>query len=375
MNYSKNKEEKSNYILRKALYFLAMMFALLVCTIVAIVVFAEYGITNYSTEYLTSLNLTLVTMIFALNTLPSYIQKKDYESANLDVIISKEKQETVVDVVTVIFTVLSIVTTSVCVAKPLSQMSVAKQNDTVVSWYEECPTLIVNLVAYTIVIGLLIVFSQNRDTPISSFIQQVQRLKILISSDASERKTCWLDDMLIVLLVVPAFLFAAMSTSFLGLSLLFTILISASLFLHARYEILILGTRRRISCSEIIVQVFILLIFGFCLAAVLSYSHTILQFAYCIYLFIMAFCVFVLAPFRSKGYIRVKLYNYLLNMALNLTREQVVALKILLDDVLNPRLAQLINTRLDISHTDYSLDSRFDSIIFETIPIRNSSTN
>ena len=375
MNYPKNKEKNNNIILRTVVYFLAMMFVLLVCTFVAIVLLGEYGITKFSTEYLTSLNLTLVTMIFALNTLPSYIQKKDYESANLDVLISKEKQETVVDVVTVIFTVLSVVTTSVCVAKPLSQMSVAKQNDTLVNWYEECPTLIVNLVAYSIVIGLPIVFSQNRDTPISSFIQQVQRLKILISSDASERKKCWLDDMLIVLLVVPTFLFAAMSTSFLGLSLLFTIFISASLFLHALFEILILGTRRRISCSEIIVQVFILLIFGLCLAAVLAYSRTILQLAYCLYLLIMAFCVFVLIPFRSNGYIRDKIYNILLKMTLNSTRKQVAALKIQLDDELNPRLSQLINTRLDISHTDYSLDSRFDSIIFETIPIRNSITN
>lgn len=375
MNYPKNNEGKNNNILRKSLDFLAMMFALLVCTIVAIDLFAEYGITNFSTEYLTSLNLTLVTMIFALNTLPSYIQKKDYESANLDVLISKEKQETVVDVVTVIFTVLSVVTTSICIAKPVNLMLMANQNDIVINWYEECPILIVNLVAYTIVIGLLIVFSQNRDTPISSFIQQVQRLKILISSDASEPKTCWLDDMLIVLLVVPAFLFAAMSTSFLGLSLLFTILISASLFLHARYEILILGTRRRISCSEIIVQVFILLIFVFCLAAVLSYSRTILQLACCLYLLIMAFCVFVLIPFRFNGYIRDKIYNILLKMTLNSTRKQVIALKIQLDEGLNPRLAQLINTRLDISHTDYSLDSRFDSIIFETIPIRNSITN
>lgn len=375
MDYLKNKSEKDDSILRKVLYLLAMMLVLLVCTFVAIVLLGEYEITNFSTEHFTSLNLALVTMIFALNTLPSYIQKKDYESANLDVLISKEKQETVVDEVIVIFTVLSVVATSICIAKPMNQLSISKQNDIAINWYEECPILIVNIVAYCIVIGLLSVFSQNRDTPISNFIQQVRRLQVLISSSSSKRKPFWIDDMLNAALVAPAFIFAALSANFLELSLLFTIFISASLVLHALYEINISGTRRKFSCSEIFFQVLILLIFGLCLAAFIYSSCSTVQFASCLYLFIMSFCVFVYYPSRSDGYLRTKIYNYLLKLTTNEARKQVIALKVQLEDELNPRLAQQINARLDISHTDYSLNSRFDSIIFETIPIRNSFAN
>lgn len=97
MDYSKHKEKINDDRLYKIAYLIAMIFILAVCTDCVIALLVTCGITKYSTEYFTSLNLTLVTLVFALNTLPSYIQKRDYESANLDLLINKEKQKNLVD--------------------------------------------------------------------------------------------------------------------------------------------------------------------------------------------------------------------------------------------------------------------------------------
>lgn len=331
-----------------------MILALALSTCTAIALLDAFGITKYSTEYFTSLNLTIITLIFALNTLPSYIQKKDYESANLDVLINKEKRGNVVDKVIIIFVVLSVLITAVCIAKPLNLLFMAKMDFNAICWYEECPNLIVNLTAYLIVISLLTVFSQNRDTPISSFIQQVQCLKKLQLIDFSLNKPCWVDDILIALLVVPAIMFSALSPSFLGLSLLFTIFISTSLFLHAQFEIKIAGTESRVSYLEIVLQVFLLLYFWIFLFASPLALHTTLQCVYRTYLLLIALYVFL--PVRSNGYIRTHLSNFLLNQITNTTKTQVMELKCKLDDELNPHLAQQINVRLDISHTGYSLN-------------------
>lgn len=94
MDYSKHKEKINDDRLYKIAYLIAMIFILAVCTYCVIDLLVTCGITKYSTEYFTSLNLTLVTLVFALNALPSYIQKRDYESANLDLLINKEKQTT-----------------------------------------------------------------------------------------------------------------------------------------------------------------------------------------------------------------------------------------------------------------------------------------
>ena len=331
-----------------------MIFVLAVGTYGVIALLDTCGITKYSTEYFTSLNLTLVTLIFALNTLPSYIQKRDYENANLGLLINKEKQKNLVDDVIIFFTVLSVLTTSICVARPLNLLLIAKMNCDVIDWYEECPNLIVNLVAYMINLGLQCVFSLNRDTPIGGFIQQVQCLKKLESINFSEYKPCWFDDILIVALLGPAILFSALSPSFLGLSLLFTIFICASLFLHAQSEIRIARDGRARSYLEIILQVFILLYFLIILFASPLFLHTTLQWIYRTYLLLIAVLVFL--PIKSNGYIRTHLNNFLLKRTTNSTKKQVMVLKRKLDDELNPHLAQQINARLDISLTDYSLN-------------------
>lgn len=356
MDYSKHKEKINNNKFYKIAYPIAMIFVLAVCTYGVIALLDTCGITEYSTEYITSLNLTLVTLIFALNTLPSYIQKRDYENANLDLLINKEKQKNLVDDVIMFFTVLSVLTTSICVARPLNLLLIVKMNCNVINWNDECPYLIVNLVAYMINLGLQSVFSLNRDTPISGFIQQVQCLKKLQLINFSEYKPCWFDDILIAALLGPAILFSALSPSFLGLSLLFTIIISTSLFLHSQSEIKLTGTRRRISCTEKVLQVFILVYFTLFLVALPFSSHVIFQLVYRIYLFLIAFCVFLSLPLRSNGYIRTHLNKFLLKRITNVTKKQVMELKCKLDNELNPHLAQLINARLDISHTDYSLN-------------------
>lgn len=356
MDYSKHKEKINDDKLYKTAYPITMIFVLAVCTYGVIFLLATLGITKYSTEYFTSLNLTLVTLIFALNTLPSYIQKRDYENANLDLLINKEKQKNLVDDVIMFFTVLSVLTTSICVARPLNILLIAKMNCNVINWNEECPNLIVNLVAYMINLGLQSVFSLNRDTPVSGFIQQVQCLKKLQLINFSEYKPCWFDDILIAALLGPAILFSALSPSFLGLSLLFAIFIGASLFLHSQSEIKTAGTRRRISCAEKVLQVFILVYFTLFLVALPFSSHTTFQFVYRIYLFLIACCVFLFLPLRFNGYIRTHLNIFLLKLMINTTKKQIMALKCKLDNELNPHLAQLINARLDISHTDYSLN-------------------
>lgn len=354
MDYSKHKEKINDNKLYKIAYPIAMIFVLAVSTYGVIALLAARGITKYSTEYFTSLNLTLVTLIFALNTLPSYIQKRDYENANLNLLINKEKQKNLVDDVIMFFTVLSVLTTSICVARPLNLLLIAKMNCNVINWNEECPNLIVNLVAYMINLGLQSVFFLNRDTPISGFIQQVQCLKKLQLINFSEYKPCWFDDILIAALLGPAILFSALSPSFLGLSLLFTIFISTSLFLHAQLEIRIAKDGRRISYLEIILQLFILLYFLIILFAPLLSLHTTLQCIYRTYLLLIAACVFL--PIRPNGYIRTNLNKFLLKRITNVTKKQVMELKCKLDNELNPHLAQLINARLDISHTDYSLN-------------------
>lgn len=356
MDYSKHKEKINDDKLYKTVYPIAMIFVLAVCTYGVISLLATRGITKYSTEYFTSLNLTLVTLIFALNTLPSYIEKRDYDNANLDLLINKEKQENLVDKVIIIFVYLSVLSTSICIARPLTLLLIAKTNFHVIDWYEECPNLIVNLVAYFIVIGLRTAFSQNSGTSISGFIQQVQCLKKLQLIDFSLNKPCWIDDILIAALVGSAILFSTSSASFLGLSLLFAIFISASLFLHSQSEIKTAGTRRRISCAENVLQVFILVYFTLFLVALPFSSHTTFQLVYRIYLFLIACCVFLFLPLRPNGYVRTHLNIFLLKLMINTAKKQIMTLKCKLDDELNPHLAQQINVRLDISHTGYSLN-------------------
>lgn len=354
MDYSNHKEKIINNKFYKIAYPIVMIFVLAVCTYGVIALLVTCGITEYSTEYFTSLNLTLVTLIFALNTLPSYIQKRDYENANLDLLINKEKQKNLVDDVIMFFTVLSVLTTSICVARPLNLLLIGKMNCNVINWNEECPNLIVNLVAYMINLGLQSVFSLNRDTSISGFIQQVQCLKKLQLINFSEYKPCCFDDILIAALLGPAILFSALSPSFLGLSLLFTIIISTSLFLHAQLEIRIAKDGRRISYLEIILQLFTLLYFLIFLFASPLALHITFQCIYRTYLLLIAACVFL--PIRPNGYIRTHFGNFVLKQTTNTTKRQVMELKCKLDDELIPYLAQQINARLDISHTGYSLN-------------------
>lgn len=192
----------------------------------------------------------------------------------------------------IFFTVLSVIITSICVARPLNLLLLAKMNCDVINWYEECSNLIDNLVAYMINLGLQNVFFLNRDTPISVFIQQVQSLKKLESINFSEYKPCWIDDILIAALVGPAILFSALLPSFLGFSLLSIIFISTSLFLRVQLEIRIAKDGRRISYLVIILQVFILLYFLIFIrnSFVFAYNFTI----YLSYLFIInrSFCIF-----------------------------------------------------------------------------------
>ncbi len=174
---------------------------LAVMTITFCSLFKKQDILNFPTENLTSTNLTLLTLIFALKTLPSYIRQNEYDKHFIQRRIEQEKYDKTVDNISLILTLLLTIICAIFLSKAIQKVT---QFNAYIVFKDS--NYIINLSIYALCLYSLIFLPNKNQLKIKPFLDSLNKLNNLQShrdenSSHSDRHV-----LLMLILLVAIFL-------------------------------------------------------------------------------------------------------------------------------------------------------------------------
>ncbi len=191
---------------------------LAVVTILFCSLLTKQGILNLPTENLTSTNLTLLTLIFALETLPSFIRRNEYDKHVVQRRIEQEKCDRTVDNISLLLTIALTIICAIFLSKAIQEIT---QFNVDVIFKDT--NYIINLSIYALCLYSLIYLPKQNHLKIKPFLDSLNKLNNLQSHRA--RESSRFERYLLLALVLLVAIFFLYSTPNMTIIIIFIFLL------------------------------------------------------------------------------------------------------------------------------------------------------
>lgn len=201
---------------------------LAVITILFCSLFTKQYILNFPTENLTSTNLTLLTLIFALETLPSYIRQNEYDKHFIQRRIEQEKYDKTVDNISLILTITLTIICAIFLSKAIQKVT----HFNVYIIFKDT-NYIINLSIYALCLYSLIFLPNKNHLKIKPFLDSINKLNNLQSH--RDRNSSRSDRYVLLMLILLVAIFLLYNTAHMTIIIIFIFLLLLAEYIASCY--------------------------------------------------------------------------------------------------------------------------------------------
>lgn len=347
-----------HYILSLSLGFLNLaVITFLFCSL-----FTKQEIINFPTENLTSTNLTLLTLIFALRTLPSYIRQNEYDKHFVQRRIEQEKYDNTVDNISLILTITLTTICAIFLSKAIQEVT---QFNVYIAFKDT--NYIINLFIFALCLYSVIFLPNQNHLEIKPFLDSLNKLNNLQSH--SDRNSSRSDRYLLLVLILLVAIFLLYSTRHMTIIIIFIFLLLLAEYILSCYATI---EKERMDTKYYLPEVLFKLII-FCYISAIPISTFVdntscRNFFYLAMFELLISLALFITRFRETQ-LSVLFTRHIRNKAIADLKSYINSQKSILESNLDSSAISQINNLIPSNLSHYRL--KFDVITFPRIVVRN----
>lgn len=353
----------SNTIRRNILSLSLGFLNLAVTTILFCSLFTKQDIVNFPTENLTSTNLTLLTLIFALETLPSYIRQNEYDKHFIQRRIEQEKYDKTVDTTSLILTITLTMICAIFLSKAIQRIT---QFNVYIIFKDT--NYIINLCIYALCLYSLIFLPKQNHLKIKPFLDSLNKLNNLQSH--RDRNSSRSDRYALLVLILLVAIFLLYNTRHMTIIIIFIFLLLLAEYILSCYAMI---EKEQIDTKYYLPEVFVKLAI-FCYISAIPISIFIKNATCQNFFYLLMFELLVSLALFIKRFRETRLSTlftrHIRNKTITDLKNYLNSQKSILESNLDSSTISQINNLIPSNLSHYRL--KFGVITFPRIVVRSS---